>query len=147
MLLVIDSSVLAKWLFPEPLHSQARTVCQDWESSKVELIAPNLIFVEVGNIIWKKQRLGLITQEEATSSIFDLLDLEIPTVESQVILAEAYSLAERLDRTVYDALYLALAQVNSANMMTADLRLYNAVASKLDFVEYLANYQGLADRE
>ncbi|MBE9191933.1 type II toxin-antitoxin system VapC family toxin [Gloeocapsopsis crepidinum LEGE 06123] len=147
MLLVIDSSVLAKWLFPEPLQSQARALRQDWESSTVELIAPNLMFVEVGNIIWKKQRLGLITQEEATSSILDLLDLEIPTVESQVILAEAYSLAECFDRTVYDALYLALAQVNSANMITADLRLYNAVASKLDFVEYLGHYQGLADRE
>lgn len=147
MLLVIDSSVIAKWLFPEPLQLQARAVCQDWESSRVELIAPNLMFVEVGNIIWKKQRLGLITPEEATSSIFDLLDLEIPTVESQVILAEAYSLAERFDRTVYDALYLALAQVNSASIITADLRLYNAVASKLDCVKYLGNYQGLADRE
>ncbi|MES1021776.1 hypothetical protein ABN584_02585 [Gloeocapsa sp. BRSZ] len=48
---------------------------------------------------------------------------------------------------VYDALYLALAQVNSANLVTADPRLYNSVALELDFVEYLANYQGLTDRE
>ncbi|WNN87522.1 hypothetical protein [Gloeocapsopsis dulcis] len=51
MLLVIDSSVLAKWLFPEPLQSQARVVRQDWESSRVELITPNLMFVEVGKLV------------------------------------------------------------------------------------------------
>jgi len=140
MLLVIDSSVVAKWLFVETLNDRAAAVRQDWESSTVELIAPDLMLVEVGNITWKKQRLGLITEEEGTSALADLLALEIPTVEPQAILSRAHSLAKLFDRTVYDALYLALAEERGASFVTADLRLCNAVSPSLGFVQYLGSY-------
>jgi predicted nucleic acid-binding protein len=140
MLLVIDSSVVAKWLFIETLHEQAMAVRQDWESATVDLIAPDLMLVEVANIIKEKQRLGLITEEEATDATLDLLALEIPTVEPQAILVRAYSLAKIFERTVYDALYLALADERGARFVTADMRLYNAVSSGLGFVQYLGSY-------
>ncbi|NEQ63367.1 MAG: type II toxin-antitoxin system VapC family toxin, partial [Moorea sp. SIO4A1] len=50
MLLVIDSSVVAKWFFVEPLTKQALAVRKDWELSRVDLIAPELMLAEVGNI-------------------------------------------------------------------------------------------------
>ena len=78
MLLVIDSSVIAKWFFLEPLTDRAMAVRQDWESSTVDLIAPDLTLVEVGNIAWKKQRAGLITQEEGTTSYVRLTSTEYP---------------------------------------------------------------------
>ena len=140
VLLVIDSSVVAKWLFPEELHEQAMAVRRNWDSSTVELIAPDLMLIEVSNIIWKKQRLGLITAEEGFNAVTNLLALSIPVVEPQCILSNAYSLAKFYDRTVYDALYLALADLMQAQFITADLRLYNAVSSKLQFVQYLGSY-------
>ena len=79
MLLVVDSSVVAKWLFLESLTDKALAVRRDWELSLVDLIAPELMLVEVSNIIWKKQRSNLITEEEGTSAIANLLALEIPT--------------------------------------------------------------------
>ena len=140
MLLVVDSNVVAKWFFPEELQQQALALYSDWISKTVDLVAPDLIVAEVSNITWKKQRLSLITPAEATSTIEDLLLLSIPIVESQTILRQAYSLASRFDRTVYDALYLALAASMPAILVTADLRLYNAVSSHLEFVQYLGNY-------
>lgn len=140
MLLVVDSNVVAKWFFPEELQQQALALYSDWISKTVDLVAPDLIFAEVSNITWKKQRLSLITPAEATSTIEDLLLLSIPIVESQTILRQAYSLASRFERTVYDALYLALAASMPAILVTADLRLYNAVSSHLEFVQYLGNY-------
>ncbi len=140
MLLVVDSNVVAKWFFPEELQQQALALYSDWMSKTVDLVAPDLIFAEVSNITWKKQRLSLITPAEATSTIEDLLLLSIPIVESQTILRQAYSLASRFDRTVYDALYLALAAFLPARLVTADLRLYNAVSSQLEFVQYLGTY-------
>ncbi|MGK7878197.1 MAG: type II toxin-antitoxin system VapC family toxin [Xenococcaceae cyanobacterium] len=144
MLLVIDSSVVAKWFFLEPLTEQALAVRRDWALSAVELIVPKLLLVEVSNIIWKKQRVGLITEEEGTSAIANLLALEIHTVDPQAILPRAYSLARLFDRTVYDALYLALAEQMGARFITADLRLYNAVGSSLEFVDYLAGYSRIS---
>lgn len=141
MLLVIDSSVVAKWFFTEEdLQEQAAAVRQDWMSSLVQPIAPDLIFTEVSNIVWKRQRLGLITKEEGNNTIVHLLGLGISTVEPQVLLARAYGLAVKFDRTFYDSLYLALATETQSTFITADLRLYNAVRSQLGFVQYLAEY-------
>ncbi|PSB46851.1 DNA-binding protein [Cyanosarcina cf. burmensis CCALA 770] len=140
MLLVVDSNVVAKWFFPEELQQQALALQSDWMAGAVDLVAPDLILTEVSNITWKKQRLNLITPVEAIGTIEDLLLLAIPTVESQTVLRQAYSLASRFDRTVYDALYLGLAAFMPAKLVTADLRLYNAVSSQLEFVQYLGNY-------
>lgn len=65
MLVIIDSSVVAKWFFGEDLSTKAITVRQNWLGSKLDLLAPDLILTEVSNIIWKKQRLGLISNLEA----------------------------------------------------------------------------------
>lgn len=140
MLLVVDSNVVAKWFFPEELQQQAFALQSNWMAGTVDLVAPDLILTEVSNITWKKQRLSLITPAEAIGTIEDLLLLSIPTVESQTVLRQAYSLASRFDRTVYDALYLALAAFMQAKLVTADLRLYNAVSSQLEFVQYLGTY-------
>ncbi|AOW99002.1 DNA-binding protein [Moorena producens PAL-8-15-08-1] len=140
MLLVIDSSVVAKWLFVEPLTKQALAVRNDWELSRVDLIAPELMLAEVGNIIWKRQRVGLITEPEGNSLIAHLLALSVPTVETETILPRAYSLGAAFERTVYDALYLALAEAMAAKFITADLPLYNAVSGNLPFIDYLGNY-------
>lgn len=143
MLLVVDSSVVAKWLFVELLTEQALAVRRDWELSRVDLIAPELMLVEVSNIIWKKQRSNLITEEEGTSALTNLLALEIPTVKQQTFLPRAYSLARLFDRTVYDALYLTLAEEMGARFITADRRLCNAVGLSLGFVQYLDRYKSL----
>jgi predicted nucleic acid-binding protein len=140
MLLVVDSNVVAKWFFPEELQQQALALQSDWMAGTVDLVAPDLILTEVSSITWKKQRWSLITPIEASGTIEDLLLLSIPTVESQTVLRQAYSLASRFDRTVYDALYLALAAFMPAKLVTADLRLYNTVSSQLEFVQYLGTY-------
>lgn len=145
MLLVVDSSVVAKWLFLEPLTHQALAVRSDWELSTIDLIAPALMLTEVGNVIWKKRRASLITEEEGTSAISNLLALEVPTVQASILLPRAYSLARLYDRTVYDALYLALAERAEARFITADLSLCNAVGLNLAFVQYLANYGSSGD--
>lgn len=141
MLIVIDSSVIIKWFFLESLSEKALVIRQDWLSAKIDLMAPDLLFAEVGNIVWKKHRLGIITEQEGRDILSDLLAFNLLTVPTEMILPLAYYLAVRFDRTVYDSLYMALAQERGVKFITADLRLYNAVNLRLDFVEYLANYQ------
>lgn len=75
MLMVIDSSVIVKWFFLESLTQEALAIRQDWLTYKVDLIAPELILAEVGNIVCKKHRLGLITEQEGIDILSDLLAL------------------------------------------------------------------------
>jgi predicted nucleic acid-binding protein len=44
------------------------------------------------------------------------------------LLPQAYRIAVETGRTVYDCLYLALAQVHGCTMVTADERFYNALS-------------------
>jgi predicted nucleic acid-binding protein len=53
---VIDSSVAIKWFVVEPYSDDARRVLNEYQSGTLSLLAPDLIYAEVGNIGWKKQR-------------------------------------------------------------------------------------------
>ena len=53
---VVDSSVAAKRLPPlnnEPLASEARVLLTDWTRGKIELSVPDLLLIEVANVLWK----------------------------------------------------------------------------------------------
>jgi predicted nucleic acid-binding protein len=141
MLVVLDSSVVAKWFLPEVLTDQALLLLDRWTSNNIEVIAPTFLFIEVSNIIWKKQRANQITPEEGEQMVVNLLNLNIPTVEGEPFLRRAYQMARHYDRTVYDSLYLAVAEGLDASFVSADQRLCNSVSINLAFVQYLGDYQ------
>jgi predicted nucleic acid-binding protein len=57
--------------------------------------------------------------------------------------AEAYKLARTYRRSVYDSLYLAVAQSHQIDLWTGDRRLYNAVRRSLPFVKWIGDYESL----
>ena len=54
MIQVVDASVVAKWFLPEPHKDNAERLLRDFLSETVELMAPDLLVVEVGNLLWKR---------------------------------------------------------------------------------------------
>ncbi len=118
---VVDASVMAKWFFPE-VHSDA---CAKLISTHNQLLAPDLIWSEVGNVVWKRFHRGEITTEEATQLIADVLRMPLETVPSQSLLAQAVEIALATGITVYDAIYVALAVTRNCQMVTADEKLVN----------------------
>lgn len=115
-LYVIDCSVAVKWYVPET-HSQAALALLD-ESH--QLHAPDLLLAEFGNTLWKKRRLGELTDAEVRSILtaFWTVPLEVHPLDS--LLEGAVELALRTDRTVYDSMYVALAILLDSAMVTAD---------------------------
>lgn len=51
---VVDSSVVAKWILPEADSGQAQRVISDVASQGHRLIVLDLVFPEVANAIWKQ---------------------------------------------------------------------------------------------
>jgi predicted nucleic acid-binding protein len=121
---VVDASVAIKWFVPEPLQAQAWTLA----AAPQDLIAPDLLLVEVVNIAWKKQRLGeidAIVAREIARRIRRGLGRVFP---SDALIGPALDIALALRHPVYDCLYLALAERSGYPLVSADARLLRLIA-------------------
>jgi predicted nucleic acid-binding protein len=120
---VVDASVVIKWFVGE-VHAEA---AQRVQEDQYELFAPDLLWPECGNILWKKVRRGELTPDEARL-IWDGLEQQpISTFPSRLSLDLALEVTFDTNRTVYDGCYLALAMLTGYQLVTADQKLFNAL--------------------
>ena len=91
--------------------------------SAEEIIAPDLLFVELANAIGKMHRfknLSLNLCDYALQSAEGLLHRAVPCRE---LYRDAFELARVSQRSAYDMLYLALARREAATLVTLDAAL------------------------
>ena len=124
---VIDASVLIKFYLPEVLCDRAEDLFGRAEKGEISLIAPDLIYPETGNILWKKHRLKELTAPEVNEIIESIESIPIRIEPSKPLLKLAVDLAVVYNITVYDALYLAIAQIYESIVITADKKLTNVL--------------------
>lgn len=123
--IIVDASVGIKWFLPEVHSAEAR----HWRNGPDELHVPAFFFdLEIANILWKKVRRAEITRADADLILAQLPALPLTRHPEDPLLASAFDLADRTQRTVYDCMYLALAVQMAGRMVTADQRLYNSLA-------------------
>lgn len=120
---VIDASVAIKWFIPE-IHEAAAMRFLDLDS---DWLVPDLVFAEVGNILWKKYRSQQLTLPVAEKILHDFKRLPFETYPTESLLNSAWQIATKYQRTIYDSLYLALAQKEKCVLVTADQAFYNAM--------------------
>lgn len=131
---VIDASVAAKWILPasgETLTREAIELLKRYTAGELRFVVPDLFWTELANILWKaarRDRLGVASAESALQAV---RDRSFPSVSSHALLVEAFAIAIAFDRTVYDAVYVALAVNSKSQLVTADQRLANALAAHL----------------
>ncbi len=119
--LVVDASVAVKWFLPEIHSDAARRLLQ----GNFELVAPDLIVSEFGNVLWKKARRGEISVATGAGILGDFRHFPIRIYAAESLADFAWDLATQFDQTFYDSLYLALAQALDCRLVTADRRFYD----------------------
>lgn len=128
---ILDASVAVKWcLVDEVLTSEAEQLLDTYRRQEVQLLVPDLFWPELANALWKAVWKGKIDAGWADKALTEVRDLGIPTVASFDSVPSAMRLAVSHGRTVYDALYVALALRLHAELITADERLANALAAR-----------------
>jgi predicted nucleic acid-binding protein len=130
---VVDASVAAKWLLPsagETFVSEANRLADLHVQRKARLKAPDLIWSELGNILWKAVRTARTSRADAHSSLIHFSALVLEIIPAQDLCTPALQIATAYDRAFYDSLYVALALQTNAELVTADERLANALASR-----------------
>lgn len=136
MNLVIDASVVIKAYVPEILSDKAEDIFSRVEIGELLLLAPDLLYPETGNILWKKRRLRELTPAEAGEIVDAITALPIKVEASRPIMPLAVAIAMESGITVYDAMYVTVARVYETRMVTADKKLVDALA-KTEFSEYV----------
>ena len=125
MRLVVDASVAVKWFVGEE-GSDAAKLLRD---GKHEIFAPRLMATEIGNALRHKTLLGNLERNKAEELAEGIPHISVSWIMDEILSVDAVRLALVLNATVPDCLYLALAEVIGATLVTADLRFVNAVSN------------------
>jgi predicted nucleic acid-binding protein len=122
--IVCDASALTALLIDGGPDGQwAAEACRG-----AELAAPSLIDFETANILRRHELAGLISPDQAAQAHMDLLDLGIERWPYDLLAGRAWRLRQNL--SIYDASYVALAELLGATLVTLDRRLGRAPGSR-----------------
>lgn len=138
--IVVDSSVAAKWVLPEPDDAQAKHLLTESKRNGDRLILLDLALIEVSNAIWKRFHRGLTTPDETRAALDDLLRTPVDVADSNTLLKPGLEIAMKYDSAVYDALFVALCQDLGLQGVTADEPLYKAVHADYPNIILLRNW-------
>ena len=136
--MIIDASVLLNAFFPDEAQAQAQAVLRGHVSGQARLKAPTLLTYEITNAVWQAERRGRISSQQVDEILRAAAGLDIELFPLDW--GENLPMARRLGRSAYDAAYLTLAERLGEQLITGDLRLYNAVHPNLNWVLWIGAY-------
>ena len=140
-MICVDASVAAQWFFPEAYSAQADSLLQAALASREPMVAPPLLPSEVMNLLRQRQRAGTLTLPQAQALLAQFLAVPISLRSPRRVYSRVLELADQYDLpAVYDAHWVALAELLGATFWTADQRLLRAIGTTLPFVRWIGDY-------
>jgi predicted nucleic acid-binding protein len=116
--IVLDASAVLELLLNTEGGEQVRDRIIDPNES---LHSPHLLAVEVAQVLRRYESTRSIGADVAVSALEDLAALDIARYAHEPLLSRVWELRDNV--TAYDAIYLALAEVLEAPLLTFDRRL------------------------
>lgn len=120
-MIVLDASVMVELLLGTPTGVE---VARRIDEGSTSLHAPHLMGVEVAQVLRRYAAHGTISPDAAAAALDDVGALDVERYEHEPLLPRVWRLRENL--TAYDAVYVALAEVLDAPLLTADRRIARA---------------------
>ena len=120
---VVDASVAIKWYLPETNSADADRLL----SGGFQLLAPDLLLPEMGNILWKRVMRSELSVQKAQVILQALESLPLTLRPASLLAENAMTIACGLKRSFYDSLYMALAVRTDCRLVTADRKLFEAL--------------------
>lgn len=140
-MIVVDASFAAKWLFEEEHSDTADAIAAAVARQNEPMIAPYLLPIEVTNTIRQRRRRGALTREEARGRLTRFFSYRVRLLAPSALSERALTLADDHNlAAVYDAHYIALAELAGCDLWTADQRLIRSLTDPLPFVRFISDY-------
>lgn len=113
MIYVVDASAAVEYLLQTPLGVRIEALLAD-----ADLAAPELLDAEVLAVLRREASAGRLAADRAEEAMDDLRAWGVERMSHRPLLREAWSLRGHV--TAYDALYVAVARLRNADLVTAD---------------------------
>lgn len=132
MRLVLDNSVVMRWLFADGSEADRRyaeEVLACFEREEAVALVPAVWPLEVGNVVVLAEAQGLLQEARSIAFLALLRDMaiEIDPASNRFALSETLQLARRHGLSTYDASYLELALREGLPLATLDADLRKAL--------------------
>ncbi|MEA2016095.1 MAG: type II toxin-antitoxin system VapC family toxin [Actinomycetota bacterium] len=140
MEIVLDASVGVKW-FNEKNEEDVEIALEIQKQkilSKLEIIVPDLFFLEIINAFITRSTFAtedILIMEEALQK----MNLKVVSPD-HFILNEAIKVARDFNLTIYDSLYVAVANFYSTQLLTGDKKILQS-RNKLGFIKPLKEFK------
>ena len=124
-MIVLDASAILELLLGTPAGLEVGARLGD---PAMALHVPHLLDIEVAQVLRRYVREAQLTERDAADALQDLRDLDLTRHAHEPLLGRVWALRQNF--SAYDAVYVALAEMLDASLVTCDRRLAHAPGMK-----------------
>lgn len=136
---IVDSSVAVKWVLTEQDDAKARLLRDDFRNGIHELVAPEIFTTELAHALTRAERQGRLTPGDALTLWTEVMTTAPQLFPGGPLTPRAIEISSHMRIGVYDCLYVALAEREQCQFITADDRLVRNVQSAFPSILSLAS--------
>ena len=138
---VLDASVILKWYLPDKSYGEkALDLLKQCSMGTLDILAPSLLEYELMNGLVIAQRKGRLDESAVSAALEGFHWLGIRLIGPSAHYDRMMHYCQTYTRSAYDASYLALAEWESIDLLTADERLFNSVKADLAWVRWIGDH-------
>jgi predicted nucleic acid-binding protein len=136
---VLDANVAVKWVIAEADSANALQLRDDFRNAVHELLAPDFFPLEVLHALTRAERQGRILPAQGGHFWRDVMQTCPVLFPSIPLGARAYAISSSARIGIYDCLYVALAEREGCEMVTADDKLLRNLQGPFPFLVALSS--------
>jgi predicted nucleic acid-binding protein len=135
---VLDASIAVRWVIPGPLSPKALQLRDDYLSKVHDLLAPDIFPAETASALTKAERQKLIQVGQGAQLYADVATAWPAFLSFLPLTGRALDISSQTRSGFYDCLYVALAEREGCEMVTADERLLKNLQGRFPFIVHLS---------
>jgi predicted nucleic acid-binding protein len=136
---LLDSSVAVKWVLTETDSDKAIQLRDEFQKGVHELLAPEVFPVECGHALTRAERQLRISSPNGWIAWRTIM-VDCPRLHPSLpLMPRAYAISSSTRVGIYDCLYVALAERETCELITADDKLVRNLKASFPFIVSLGS--------
>jgi len=135
---ILNASVALKWVLPEKDTPKAVRLRNAYRQKTHELLAPDVFPAEVAHALARAERRKILQPPEGACRLALILYTAPRFSPYLALLRRAFQIASAMRVGVYDCFYVALAEHEHCELVTADDKLVRSLQPSFPFIVPLA---------